>query len=302
MQRCDLRRAAKPAPAYVNTGRGAAAPRERVITDPAHLDQRMPPARTGPRKSMCPAQPPAKDDELVYDSKRMLGATFEELSAPRDGSAVSDLERWTFKVERGGANSSQPVITGACCYDAPLGLTEGRSMHVLRTEFMQHNPARRPRTRRANSAAAQCHLPLPTPQDGTQLLPSSPAQLALPHADLFVRTAVKEKGVVKRYPAEEISAMVLGRLKAAAELHFNAEVRNVVITVPAYFTDAQRQVRPTHSLGTGSCTHWHEPLIQRREHLHAMLSNPQCPDRVLVSPPRRRTLSTWSHSWMSLST
>ena len=36
--------------------------------------------------------------------------------------------------------------------------------------------------------------------------------------------------------------MVLGRLKAAAEQHFNAEVRDVVITVPAYFTDAQRQV------------------------------------------------------------
>ena len=61
---------------------------------------------------VCPAQPPAKDDELVYDSKRMLGATYEDLSAQRDGSAVSDLERWTFKVERGGSNSSQPVVAG----------------------------------------------------------------------------------------------------------------------------------------------------------------------------------------------
>ena len=61
--------------------------------------------------------------------------------------------------------------------------------------------------------------------------------------------AVKEKNVIKRFPPEEISAMVLGRLKAAAEVHFNAEVRNVVITVPAYFTDAQRQV------GALSCAH-----------------------------------------------
>ncbi len=57
--------------------------------------------------------------------------------------------------------------------------------------------------------------------------------------------AVKEKGAVKRFPPEEISAMILQRLRAAAEVHFNAEVRNVVITVPAYFTDAQRQVVPS---------------------------------------------------------
>ena len=37
--------------------------------------------------------------------------------------------------------------------------------------------------------------------------------------------------------------MVLTRLKKAAELHFNMPVRDVVITVPAYFSDAQRQVR-----------------------------------------------------------
>ncbi len=36
--------------------------------------------------------------------------------------------------------------------------------------------------------------------------------------------------------------MVLTRLKKAAELHFNMPVRDVVITVPAYFSDAQRQV------------------------------------------------------------
>ena len=35
--------------------------------------------------------------------------------------------------------------------------------------------------------------------------------------------------------------MVLLRLKKAAELHFNMPVRDVVITVPAYFSDAQRQ-------------------------------------------------------------
>ena len=39
----------------------------------------------------------------------------------------------------------------------------------------------------------------------------------------------------------EISAMVLGKLKAAAEAHLGGEVTGAVITVPAYFNDAQRQ-------------------------------------------------------------
>lgn len=40
---------------------------------------------------------------------------------------------------------------------------------------------------------------------------------------------------------EEVSAVVLGRMKEIAETHLGQEVKNAVVTVPAYFNDAQRQ-------------------------------------------------------------
>lgn len=44
-------------------------------------------------------------------------------------------------------------------------------------------------------------------------------------------------------PPEEISAMVLERLKKYASDYIGEEVTDAVVTVPAYFNDAQRQVR-----------------------------------------------------------
>lgn len=52
---------------------------------------------------------------------------------------------------------------------------------------------------------------------------------------------VKFKGEVKRFHAEEISSMVLTKMKETAEAYSNKSISNVVITVPAYFNDSQRQ-------------------------------------------------------------
>jgi len=49
------------------------------------------------------------------------------------------------------------------------------------------------------------------------------------------------KGETKRFFAEEISAMVLTKMKQTAEAYIGSDVRNAVVTVPAYFNDSQRQ-------------------------------------------------------------
>lgn len=55
------------------------------------------------------------------------------------------------------------------------------------------------------------------------------------------RVKISIDGKVTDYTPEQISAMILQKLKADAEAHLGGKVAKAVITVPAYFNDSQRQ-------------------------------------------------------------
>jgi len=52
---------------------------------------------------------------------------------------------------------------------------------------------------------------------------------------------IVSKGETKIFSAEEISSMILVKMKEVAEAYLSKEVKNAVVTVPAYFNDSQRQ-------------------------------------------------------------
>lgn len=76
----------------------------------------------------------------------------------------------------------------------------------------------------------------PTVQRDKKLLPFSVVNKdGKPMVEVSVNNAKKVMS------PEEVSAMVLTKMKKTAEEYLGKEVTNAVVTVPAYFTDAQRQ-------------------------------------------------------------
>ena len=85
-------------------------------------------------------------------------------------------------------------------------------------------------------------------KDGERIVGRVAKQQAVSNPDRTIASIKRDMGAAKKvtiddkeYTPQEISAMILTKLKQDAEAYLGDTVTEAVITVPAYFTDAQRQ-------------------------------------------------------------
>jgi molecular chaperone DnaK len=85
-------------------------------------------------------------------------------------------------------------------------------------------------------------------KDGERLVGELAKRQAVTNPDRTIRSVKRQMGSNyteeidgHKYTAQELSAMILQKLKADAEAYLGEEVTQAVITVPAYFSDSQRQ-------------------------------------------------------------
>ena len=95
-------------------------------------------------------------------------------------------------------------------------------------------------------------------KDGSRLIGTAAKRQAVTNASRTFSSVKRDMGSDTRYSVDgksyspqEISAMILRKLKEDAEAFIGEQVSDAVITVPAYFSDAQRQATKDAGLIAG---------------------------------------------------
>ena len=98
---------------------------------------------------------------------------------------------------------------------------------------------------------------------GERLVGEPAKRQAVTNADKTVSSIKRHMGTDykvtiddKKYSPQEISAMILQKMKSDAENYLGEKVTEAVITVPAYFNDAQRQRSEERRVGKECRSRW----------------------------------------------
>ena len=104
----------------------------------------------------------------------------------------------------------------------------------------------------------------------------------------------------KTHTPAEISALVLRKLKESAESHLGQTVRKAIVTVPAYFNDAQRQATMDAAAVAGFDTEWEleDPKTGKRARQRMRIINePTAAAPLIVLSTRKRARRSLFSIW-----
>jgi molecular chaperone DnaK len=103
----------------------------------------------------------------------------------------------------------------------------------------------------------------------------------------------------KKFSPPELSAMVLQKLKQAAEDHLGEKVTDAVITVPAYFNDAQRQATKDAGqiAGLNVLRIINEPTAAALASMPRQEGRDSSPSTTSAAAPSTSRSSKWARAW-----